>query len=154
MDETEYTLRVSLFKFEPVKNWRSYIPILDVIRRYRSGDFGHDAVAGIILGVITVPQAVAYAFLAGLPAEAGLYACLVPMMLYAILGSSRELVVGPVAVAALMVAATVKEFAPAYSYEYLSIATIISLQAGLLLWILRLSRMGGVVNLLLSLIHI
>jgi len=51
-------------------------------------------------------------------------------------------------VAALMVAATVKEFAPAYSYEYLSIATIISLQAGLLLWLLRLSRMGGVVNLL------
>jgi len=139
---------VSPFKFEPVKNWRSYIPILDVTRRYRSGDFGHDAVAGIILGVITVPQAVAYAFLAGLPAEAGLYACLVPMILYAILGSSRELVVGPVAVAALMVAATVKEFAPAYSYEYLSIATIISLQAGLLLWLLRLSRMGGVVNLL------
>jgi len=139
---------VSPFKFAPIKNWRSYIPILDVTRRYRSGDFGHDAVAGIILGIITVPQAVAYAFLAGLPAEAGLYACLVPMILYAILGSSRELVVGPVAVAALMVAATVKEFAPAYSYEYLSIATIISLQAGLLLWLLRLSRMGGVVNLL------
>lgn len=139
---------MSAFKFAPIKNWRSYIPILDVTRRYRRGDFGHDAVAGIILGVITVPQAVAYAFLAGLPAEAGLYACLVPMILYAILGSSRELVVGPVAVAALMVAATVKEFAPAYSYEYLSIATIISLQAGLLLWLLRLSRMGGVVNLL------
>ncbi len=139
---------MSPFKFAPIKNWRSYIPILDVTRRYRRGDFGHDAVAGLILGVITVPQAVAYAFLAGLPAEAGLYACLVPMILYAILGSSRELVVGPVAVAALMVAATVKEFAPAYSYEYLSIATIISLQAGLLLWLLRLSRMGGVVNLL------
>lgn len=139
---------MAFFKFEPVKNWRSYIPILDVLRRYRSGDFSHDAVAGMILGVITVPQAVAYAFLAGLPPEAGLYACLLPMLMYAILGSSRELVVGPVAVAALMVAATVKEFAPAYSYEYLSIATIISLQAGLLLWILRLSRMGGVVNLL------
>ena len=139
---------MAIIKFEPVKNWRSYIPILDVLRRYRSGDFSHDAVAGIILGVITVPQAVAYAFLAGLPPEAGLYACLLPMLMYAILGSSRELVVGPVAVAALMVAATVKEFAPAYSYEYLSIATIISLQAGLLLWILRLSRMGGVVNLL------
>ncbi|MEM7216852.1 MAG: sulfate permease [Pseudomonadota bacterium] len=136
------------FRLEPVKNWRSYLPILDVLRRYRSGDFSHDAVAGVILGVITVPQAVAYAFLAGLPAEAGLYACLVPMILYAILGSSRELVVGPVAVAALMVAATVKEFAPAYSYEYLSITTVISLQAGLLLWVLRLSRMGGIVNLM------
>ena len=75
---------MSPFKFAPIKNWRSYIPILDVTRRYRRGDFGHDAVAGLILGVITVPQAVAYAFLAGLPAEAGLYACLVPMILYAI----------------------------------------------------------------------
>jgi len=143
-----YTYLVGLLRFQPVKNWRSYIPIVDVLRRYRAGDFSHDLVAGVILGVITVPQAVAYAFLAGLPAQAGLYACLLPMIMYAILGSSRELVVGPVAVAALMVAATVKEFAPAYSYEYLSITTVLSLQAGLLLWILRLSQMGGIVNLM------
>ena len=148
MKAIAYNDNVALLKYEPVKNWRSYVPIVDVMRRYRRGDFSHDLIAGIILGVITVPQAVAYAFLAGLPAEAGLYACLVPMVIYAILGSSRELVVGPVAVAALLVAATVKEFAPAYSYEYLAITTVISLQAGLFLLLLRLSQMGGIVNLM------
>ena len=95
-----------------IKNWRRYVPILDVIKHYRREDFPHDLVAGIVVGVITVPQAVAYAFLAGLPAQAGLYACLAPMVIYAILGSSKQLVVGPVAIAALMVAATVSEFAP------------------------------------------
>ena len=55
-------------RFEPhINNWRSYVPILDVIRHYRREDFPHDLVAGIVVGVITVPQAVAYAFLAGLP---------------------------------------------------------------------------------------
>ena len=64
-----------------VKNWRSYVPIADVARRYRRQDFGHDAVSGLVLGIITVPQAIAYAFLAGLPAQAGLYACLAPMVI-------------------------------------------------------------------------
>ena len=72
---------------------------------YRRDDLPHDLIAGCVLGVVTVPQAIAYAFLAGLPAQAGLYACLLPMVLYAVFGSSRQLVVGPVAVAALMVAA-------------------------------------------------
>jgi len=131
-----------------IKSWRRYVPILDVIKRYRREDFPHDLVAGIVVGVITVPQAVAYAFLAGLPAQAGLYACLAPMVIYAILGSSKQLVVGPVAIAALMVAATVSEFAPQYSEEYLGITTVLCLQAGLVLLLLRISNMGGLVNLL------
>ncbi|MCZ6458924.1 MAG: sulfate permease [Gammaproteobacteria bacterium] len=133
---------------QPVNNWRSYLPILDVIREYRRDDFHHDLVAGLVVGVITVPQAIAYAFLAGLPPEAGLYACLVPMVIYALLGSSRQLVVGPVAVAALMVAAAVSEYAPAYSDAYLGITTVLCLQAGLFLLLLRLWNMGGLVNLL------
>ncbi|TDJ29514.1 MAG: sodium-independent anion transporter, partial [Gammaproteobacteria bacterium] len=131
-----------------INNWRRYVPILDVIKHYRREDFPHDLVAGIVVGVITVPQAVAYAFLAGLPAQAGLYACLAPMVIYAILGSSKQLVVGPVAIAALMVAATVSEFAPQYSDEYLGITTVLCLQAGLVLLLLRVSNMGGLVNLL------
>lgn len=131
-----------------INNWRRYVPILDVIKHYRREDFPHDLVAGIVVGVITVPQAVAYAFLAGLPAQAGLYACLAPMVIYAILGSSKQLVVGPVAIAALMVAATVSEFAPQYSNEYLGITTVLCLQAGLVLLLLRVSNMGGLVNLL------
>ena len=142
-------MSVKIFRFNRrVKNLRSYLPILDVLKLYRREDFGHDAVAGFVVGVITIPQAVAYALLAGLPAEAGLYVCLVPMVLYSLLGSSRQLVVGPVAVAALMVAATVSEYAPSQSDEYLGITTALCLLSGAFLLLLRASNMGGIVNLL------
>jgi SulP family sulfate permease len=131
-----------------VKNWQSYVPILGVIKRYRRDDFNHDLLAGVIQGVIAIPQAIAYAVLAGLPPEAGLYASLAPMGIYAILGSSKQLVVGPVAITALMVAAAVGEYAPQYDQSYLALTTVLSLQAGIVLWLLRLSQMGGLVNLL------
>ena len=131
-----------------MRRWTRALPIIDAVHGYRRVDFGYDLVAGLVLGVVTVPQAVAYAFLAGLPAQAGLYACLAPMVIYAVLGSSRQLVVGPVAIAALMVAATVGEHAPAHSDAYLGITTILCLQVGILLWLLRLLGMGGIVNLL------
>ena len=134
--------------FTGVKDWARFVPIVATLRSYRRDDFGHDLVAGLVLGVVTVPQAVAYAFLAGLPAQAGLYACLAPMVIHAVLGSSRQLVVGPVAIAALMVAATVGEYAPAYSDAYLSITSILCLEVCIVLWLLRLLQMGGIVNLL------
>ena len=131
-----------------MSRWTRFLPNIDALRDYRRVDFDHDLIAGLVLGVVTVPQAVAYAFLAGLPAQAGLYACLVPITIYAVLGSSRQLVVGPVAIAALMVAATVGEHAPAHSDAYLGITTILCMQVGMLLWLLRLFRMAGIVNLL------
>ena len=124
------------------------IPLVPVVRDYDRADLPHDLIAGLTLSVVTVPQAIAYAFLAGLPAQAGLYACLGPMAIYAALGSSRQLVVGPAAIATLMVAAAIGEYAPAYSDEYLGIATMLSLEVGLILWVLRLLRVGGIVNLL------
>ena len=124
------------------------IPLVPVVRDYDRADLPHDLIAGLTLSVVTVPQAIAYAFLAGLPAQAGLYACLAPMAIYAVLGSSRQLVVGPAAIATLMVAAAIGEYAPAYSNEYLGIATMLSLEVGLILWLLRLLRVGGIVNLL------
>ncbi|MEQ8485745.1 MAG: sulfate permease [Pseudomonadales bacterium] len=131
-----------------VNNWQSYVPLVGTLRRYRREDFGHDLVAGLVVGVVTVPQAIAYAFLAGLPAQAGLYASLVPMVVYAVLGSSRHLVVGPVAVSALMVAAAIGQYAPKYDMSFLAISTVLCLQSGIFLWLLRLSQMGGLVNLL------
>lgn len=125
-----------------VSNWRSYIPILEVLTTYRRSYFQSDLIAGLIVGVITVPQAMAYAFLAGLPAEAGLYACLLPMLIYTILGSSRHLVVGPVAVAALMVAATIGEHSATSGHTPADIAVILCLQVGIILWLLRLWQMG------------
>ncbi|MEM9620583.1 MAG: sulfate permease [Pseudomonadota bacterium] len=141
-------MRLSLWFKLGLREWPGYVPLVPILRDYQRADFNHDLIAGLVVGMVTIPQAVAYAFLAGVPPESGLYACLVPMVLYAIFGSSRQLVVGPVAVAALMVAATAAEYAPRYSDAYLGIATIICLQAGLFLWVLRLSRMGGLVNLL------
>jgi sulfate permease, SulP family len=119
-----------------------------VLTGYRRRYLGDDLVAGVVVGVVTVPQAVAYAFLAGLPAEAGLYACLVPMVLYSIFGSSRDLVVGPVAVAALMVVAAASRHAEPFTQNYMEVSLILCLQAGIFLWFLRIWQLGGVVNLL------
>ena len=98
--------------------------------------------------MVTVPQAVAYAYLAGLPPQAGLYACLLPMLIYACLGSSRHLVVGPVAVAALLVAAAIAQHAPDYGNAHLMISSVLCLQVGLILLALNLFKMGGLVTLL------
>ena len=130
------------------KGISQHLPVIGVMRSYRREDLPHDLIAGIVVGMLTVPQAVAYALLAGLPAEVGLYACLAPMVIHALLSSSRQLIVGPVAIAALMVASTVGEHAPAYSDAYLGITTVLSLQVGLILWLLRLLQVGGIVNLL------
>ena len=129
-------------------NWTDLVPLARIVRDYRRDDLSHDLVAGLVVGTVAIPQAVAYAFLAGLPAETGLYACLVPMVLYAVFGSSRHLVVGPVAVAALMVAATVREHAGDYATSPIEIAVIVSFQAGAFLWLLRAFGMGSVVNVL------
>ena len=131
-----------------IRDLSSYLPIVEVARSYRREDLPHDVVAGVAVGMLTVPQAVAYALLAGLPAQAGLYACLAPMMIHALLSSSRQLIVGPVAIAALMVASTVSQHAAAYSDAYLGITTVLSLQVGLILILLRLLQVGGIVNLL------
>ena len=128
--------------------WRAYVPLLGVLRGYDRAAFSSDLTAGLIVAVISVPQAVAYAYLAGLPPSAGLYACLVPMLLYTLLGSSRHLVVGPTAVAALMVAAAIGAHAPDYGGDHLGVATVICLEAGAFLLLLRLTQMGGVVHLL------
>ena len=128
--------------------WGGYAPLVGFLRQYRRGDFQRDLVAGLIVAAISVPQAVAYAFLAGLPPQAGLYACLAPPVLYAILGSSRHLVVGPVAVTALMVAAAIGLHAPNHQDNHLGVATVICLEAGLFLLLLRVTQMGGLVHLL------
>ena len=128
--------------------WTRYVPIVGVLGSYRRDDLSYDLVAGLVVGIVTVPQAIAYAFLAGLPPETGLYACLLPMVLYALLGSSRQLVVGPVAVAALMVADTIRDHAGQYGHDTVGIAAVLCVQAGLLLWLLRIFQLGGIVNIL------
>ena len=132
----------------PFGGWRGYVPIIGVLARYRPADLNHDLVAGLVVAVISVPKSMAYAFLAGLPPQAGLYACLLPMLAYTVLGSSRHLVVGPVAVAALMVAAAIGQHAPGFEGGPMAVTTVICLEAGVFLLVLRLTQMGGIVHLL------
>jgi SulP family sulfate permease len=107
-----------------------------------------DGLAGVIVAVMIIPQSLAYALLAGLPPQAGLYASIVPLVLYALLGSSRVLAVGPVAVVSLMTAATVGELAHSGSAHYAQVALALALLSGLLLTVLGLLRLGFIANFL------
>jgi SulP family sulfate permease len=123
-----------------------YLPLLDTMRGYRRRDFERDTVAGIVVGIVTVPQAVAFAFLAGVPPEAGLYGCLLPTFLYALLGTSRQLSVGPVAIGGVMVAAVLARHGGVHAYP--DITAILGIEVAVCLWLIRIAQLGGVVNLL------
>ena len=89
--------------------WLPTLPILEWGRSYNRENLTNDLVAALIVTIMLIPQSLAYALLAGLPPEVGLYASVAPLLLYAVLGSSRVLAVGPVAVISLMTAAAVGE---------------------------------------------
>jgi len=81
---------------------RNFVPVLDWGRRYDRKALSNDLIAAVIVTIMLIPQSLAYALLAGLPPEAGIYASILPIILYAIFGTSRALAVGPVAVVSLM----------------------------------------------------
>lgn len=115
---------------------------------YRREQAVQDAVAGLVVTVLLVPQSLAYAMLAGLPPHVGMYASILPLLAYAWLGSSMTLAVGPVAVAALMTGSAISPLAAPGSAEYLGLAALLALLGGLQLLVLGLLRMGFVANLL------
>ncbi len=115
---------------------------------YNKQAAAQDSVAAIIVTIMLIPQSLAYAMLAGLPAEVGLYASILPLIAYALFGSSRTLAVGPVAVASLMTAAAASQVATAGSPEYLAAAIILALLSGLILVAMSLLKLGWTANLL------
>ncbi len=121
---------------------RSSLASLDWARRYDRGLFVSDMMAALIVTVMLIPQGLAYALLAGLPAQAGLYASIAPLLLYALFGSSRLLAVGPVAVVSLMTAAIVGEHAAAGSPAYWSVALVLAFLSGAMLLTMGLLRLG------------
>ncbi len=104
--------------------------------------------AGLIVAIMLVPQGMAYALLAGLPPEVGLYASIVPLVFYGLLGSSRALAVGPVAIVSLMVASTLGEIAETGSAGYLAGAVLLAFLSGAILLGMGLARLGFLVNFL------
>ena len=125
-----------------------YFPILDWGRDYKGETFANDVVAAIIVTVMLIPQSLAYALLAGLPPQIGLYASILPLIAYAIFGTSRQLAVGPVAILSLMTAAAAGKIAATGTPEYIEAAVILALLSGLILLVMGLFRMGFLANFL------
>lgn len=122
------------------------LPVLDWGRTYSREDLGGDLLAGVITAILLVPQGMAFGLLAGLPPQAGLYAAMFPPLVYALLGTSRTLAVGPVSVASIMVAHSLAGFGP--GADYVSGALVLALLAGLVLLVLGALRMGVLANFL------
>ncbi len=122
--------------------------MLDWGRSYNKQSFSSDMVAAVIVTVMLIPQSLAYALLAGLPPEVGLYASVAPLLLYALLGSSRVLAVGPVAVVSLMTAAAVAEHAAAGTHAYWQVAMTLAFLSGGMLLLMGLLRLGFLANFL------
>lgn len=124
------------------------LPILTWGKTYGRAQFSGDVIAAVIVTIMLIPQSLAYALLAGLPPEAGLYASIVPILLYAIFGTSNALAVGPVAVVSLMTAATIGEVAAQGTAGYATAALTLAFLSGAILLLMGLFRLGAVANLL------
>lgn len=130
------------------RNLARLLPALDWARGYNSGYLASDLLAAVIVTIMLIPQSLAYALLAGLPAEMGLYASILPLIAYALLGTSRTLSVGPVAVVSLMTATAVGKVAQAGSIDYATAAIAMALLSGMMLLVMGILRFGFLANFL------
>jgi len=126
----------------------SLLPAWEWLSGYSRQHFVNDSLAAVIVTIMLIPQSLAYALLAGLPAEMGLYASILPLVAYALLGSSRTLSVGPVAVASLMTASAVGSVTAQGMVDYATAATTLALLGGLMLIALGFLKFGFIANFL------
>lgn len=127
---------------------QKYIPILQWLPHYKKGDFLKDLIAGLTVGIILVPQGMAYAMIAGLPPVYGLYAALIPVLMYMVLGTSRHAAVGPVAMDSLLVAAGLGALRIVGVENYIAIAILLAFMVGTIQLLLGVLKMGFLVNFL------
>jgi SulP family sulfate permease len=124
------------------------LPLMAWWPQYRLDDFREDLVAGVVVLFITVPQVIAYAFLAGLPPETGLYAAIMALLCYAAFGSCRTLAVGPTAILAMMTLESTSAFAQPGTAEYALLAAKLAMLTGGILILLRIVNFGAVISFL------
>jgi len=127
---------------------KSFIPLLEWLPKYKKEYLSNDLSAGLTVGIMLIPQGMAYAMIAGLPPVFGLYAALIPQVIYGILGTSRQLSVGPVAMDSLLVASGLGALSLSGIDEYISMAIFLALFMGAIQFILGVVRMGFLVNFL------
>jgi SulP family sulfate permease len=130
------------------KSARGYLPIAPWLFRYRRANLPGDLIAGLVVALMAIPQNLAYAQLAGLPPQVGLYASIVPVVLYALLASSRTVSIGPVAIVSLLVAQSLGALAPRGGAEYVALALALALLVGIVQLVLGIARLGFLVNFL------
>jgi SulP family sulfate permease len=129
-------------------NIKKIIPILEWLPNYKSSQFNDDIIAGITVGIVLIPQGIAYALIAGLPPIYGLYCARLPQIVYAIFGTSRQVAIGPVAMDSLIVATGVSTLALAGTAHYISIAILLALLVGIIQFLMGVFRLGFLVNFL------
>lgn len=122
------------------------IPFIKSIQNYSKDKFKGDISAGLTVGVMLIPQGMAYAMIAGLPPIYGLYASTIPIIIYALLGTSQQLAVGPAAMIALLTAAGIGTMAPTGSESYISLVITLTMIVGVIHVLLGTLRLGFLVN--------
>lgn len=125
-----------------------YLPFVDWLFHYDRKNLAGDVTAGVIVAIMLVPQSMAYALLAGLPPQIGLYASIVPLIIYGLLGTSRTLAVGPVAIVSLLVASALGQMGVTDVGQYIHIAIVLALMVGVIQIGMGLFRIGFLVNFL------
>ncbi len=127
---------------------KQYFPILNWLKNYKKDNLSGDISAGLTVGVMLIPQGMAYSMLAGLPPIYGLYAATIPLIIYAIFGTSRQLAVGPVAMVALLISSGVGQLAELGSTEFVALAILLALLVGVIQFLMGVFRLGFMVNFL------
>lgn len=125
-----------------------HLPLLNTLRNYKKDTLKGDVAAGITVGIMLIPQGMAYAVLAGMPPVYGLYASILPLLIYALMGTSRQLAVGPVAMVSLLVVAGVGALAEVGSDRFIQLAILTAFGVGLVQFLMGVFRMGFLVNFL------
>jgi SulP family sulfate permease len=131
-----------------MSNWKRFLPIAEWLPGYGRELLKGDLSAGLTVGVMLVPQGMAYAMIAGLPPIHGLYASTIPLLLYAVLGTSRQLAVGPVAMISLLTATSIGALNPEGPADYLLYAVTAAMMVGVLQFLMGFFRLGFLVNFL------
>lgn len=123
-----------------------FFPFISWTRKYRRQFFKADLVAGLTVAVVAVPQSMAYALIAGLPVQYGLYASIVPTLVGCLWGSSAQLITGPTTAASLVVFSALSPLAPPNSIQYIQLAFFLSFLVGIIKVIMGVARLGRLLN--------
>lgn len=126
----------------------NFIPSIEWLKNYKKEWLSGDLSAGLTVGVMLIPQGMAYSMLAGLPPIYGLYAVTIPLIIYALLGTSRQLAVGPVAMVSLLIASGVGQLATAGTEQYLAYAILLAFMVGVIQFSMGAFKLGFLVNFL------